>query len=302
MSNKREHTNTNDSKDNLDLTRREVLKGAVLSVASLAGAAAVPAQAAAQQQSPVELPAVGPPAGRRGHSFRFDSSITKVQVWGVRGNVYPRAYFQEFLPALVDRTLVFDDFTLGSEGTLSWIFTGPRGGFTVQFKPGEISLTQRYYDSPGLAPLLQHPPATRFPESISDSSTARFRGRVQSVRVTLDSQLGLHLYVNGRRIFQQTCVLDVERHQLAYSGNNPAMRGALIEPEVKEATVRVHSDRKRQTMLGFGGTTTPPAYVLLSPEGKRRWWELLCEYNLLLHLSNDVPATNAGKAAAHRRQ
>lgn len=264
------------------LSRRDVLKGAVLSVASLAAPAASSALPA-HSDATVQLPAEKPEAGSRGQSFGFDSSTHKVQVWGVHGAVYPRTYFNEFLPALVDRTLVFDDFDLGSDGVLSWIFTGPRGGFTIQFKPGKVSLSQRYYDSAGLAPLLTHPPASHFAESICDSSTIDFHGRVQSVRVTLDSRLGLELFVNGSKLVRQTCVMDVERHQLAYAGTAPTLHGALLEPEVNSANVKVYPDRRYQTMLGFGGTTTPPAYILLSPEGKRRWWELICEYNLLLH-------------------
>jgi O-glycosyl hydrolase len=283
MSKEHKPTPANNPEARLNLSRREVLKGAVLSVTTLAGSVTLPMHAAAQNQTVVQLPAAGPPAGNRGQSFSFDSSTQKVQVWGVHGEVYPRSYFGEFLPALVDRTLVFDDFDLSANGILSWIFTGPRAGFTVQFKPGEVSLTQRYYDSPGLAPLLTHPPASHFAESISDSSTVKFQGRVQSVRVALDSRLRLELFVNGSRLLQQTCVMDVERHQLAYAGASPSVHGAMLDPEVETATVEVHPDRKHQTMLGFGGTTTPPAYVLLSPEGKRRWWELLCEYNLLLH-------------------
>ena len=43
-------------------------------------------------------------------------------------------------------------------------------------------------------------------------------------------------------------------------------------------------------MLGFGGITTPTAYVQLSAEGKRRWWKLLAEYNLLLQREFPVGA------------
>jgi hypothetical protein len=35
-------------------------------------------------------------------------------------------------------------------------------------------------------------------------------------------------------------------------------------------------------MLGFGGIATPPAYAQLSHEGRRKWWKVLCEYNLLI--------------------
>ena len=38
-----------------------------------------------------------------------------------------------------------------------------------------------------------------------------------------------------------------------------------------------------QEMLGWGGTTTPPAFAELSPRGAGEWWRMLAEYNLLLH-------------------
>jgi O-glycosyl hydrolase len=44
--------------------------------------------------------------------------------------------------------------------------------------------------------------------------------------------------------------------------------------------VRIDPKQRHQTMLGFGGIATPTAYAQLSPAGKRRWWELVCEYNL----------------------
>jgi len=283
MSKEPETNTTNAPETKVNLTRREALKGAVLSVTSLAGLSGLPVEAATQVQTPVRLPAASLPGGSRRHAFRFSATTEKVQVWGVKGEIYPHVFFQEFLPALIDRTLVFDDFDLGDDGALSWIFTGRHGGFTVEFKPGQVLLTQRYYDSPGLSPLLKHPPSNHFPERICDSSAVQYQGIVRSVRVVLDSRLGLALFVNGREICHQTCVLDVERHQVAYTGKKPNVRGALLEPEIETASVEVHPARRRQMMIGFGGTTTPPAYVLLSPEGKRRWWELLSEYNLLLH-------------------
>lgn len=282
MSKSQKPADTNNLEAKLNLSRREVLKGAALSVASLAGAAALPGSASAQNQGPIQLPAAGQPAGRREKSFRYESATKKIRIWGVHGEVFPRTYFEEFLPALFDRTLVFDDFNLGDNGIFSWIFTGYHAGFTVQFKPGEISLIQRYYDSPGLSPLLTHPPSSHFPERVFDSSMATYRGRVRSLRVAMDSRLGLTLFANGRKIFHQICVFDVERHQLVYTGKNPNIQGAILEPEVETATVEVHPERRHQTIVGFGGTTPPPAYVMLSPEGKRQWWELVCEYNLLL--------------------
>jgi hypothetical protein len=35
-------------------------------------------------------------------------------------------------------------------------------------------------------------------------------------------------------------------------------------------------------MIGFGGIATPTAYAELSPEGKKKWWNFVQEYNLLI--------------------
>ncbi len=44
----------------------------------------------------------------------------------------------------------------------------------------------------------------------------------------------------------------------------------------------MHPSETHQTMLGFGGSPSIPAYMQLSEEGKRQYWELLKRYNLLL--------------------
>jgi hypothetical protein len=59
-------------------------------------------------------------------TFRFDPAMEKIAVWG-RGAELPRVYFEEWLPALFERTLVFERFEPG-EAALEWIFTGERAG------------------------------------------------------------------------------------------------------------------------------------------------------------------------------
>jgi len=61
------------------------------------------------------------------------------------------------------------------------------------------------------------------------------------------------------------------------------VRGRLLPPAVEAATVDVDDAVRFQQMLGWGGTTTPPAFAELSPQGAREWWNILAEYNLLLH-------------------
>jgi hypothetical protein len=45
-----------------------------------------------------------------------------------------------------------------------------------------------------------------------------------------------------------------------------------------------------QQMIGWGGTTTPPAFAELSQEGAREWWSKLAEYNLLLQREYPIGA------------
>src|ERR1035438_1240466 len=88
----------------------------------------------------------------------------------------------------------------------------------------------------------------------------------------------------------QHCHLDVNRHQLAMVGEQGGFRGRILPAVVETATVMVDPTRRFQQMVGWGGTTTPPAFAELSEEGKREWWRKLVEYNLLLHREYPIGA------------
>jgi O-glycosyl hydrolase len=232
------------------------------------------------------LPAWSPPATAPAERFRFDASPAKLQDghWRVAG--LPRRYFDEFLPAIFERTLVIDQLEL-KQGRLEWIFTGEFGGFTLEVWDKGLRALQRYYDSFGLGDLEK---PHRHPERITADSTATFQGNLRAVTVRLDSRLNLSVLLNGKEAIQQKCLLDVRRHQLAWVGSEGAAAGYVLAPETTSATVDVNPSHTHQTMLGFGGITTPTAYVQLSAEGKRRWWKLLAEYNLLIQREFPVGA------------
>jgi O-glycosyl hydrolase len=221
------------------------------------------------------LVAVTAPASE---DFRFDAFAGKVAIWG-RGSELPRVYFHEWLPAIFERTLVLRRFDPG-DGTLEWIFTGDRGGFTVLLDNASVRLSQRFYDSFGFNPLEK---PSRHPERVRQESSAALAGVPQSVRVSLNHRMSVAVIVDGKEVLRQICLLDVRRHQLAFSGKPGNIEGALERPESADTLVRVDPSRRHQTMLGFGGITTPMAWRELSEEGKRHWWQLLREYNLLLH-------------------
>ena len=226
------------------------------------------------------LPAWSGPSSA-GDGFALTSALSPRQRWNVPGP--PRKYFSEWLPALFERTLAIDEWR-GEKNELSWIFTGPTGGFTVEVGAGKVRLAQRYYDSPGLSkvpPIAERP--ARHPEGLWEESSAEYSGDLRAVTVLLDHRLSVHVALNGKEALAAHCALDVNQHQLAYSGEEGAIRGRLLPPAIEAATVRVDASARFQEMLGFGGTTTPPAYAELSPEGQRVWWRKLAEYNLLLH-------------------
>ena len=232
------------------------------------------------------LPAWSPPAIAPAERFRFDASPENLQGghWRVPG--LPRRYFQELLPATFERTLVIDQLEF-KQGALEWIFTGEFGGFTIAASDKGIRVSQCYYDSFGLGDLEK---PQRHPERITAESTATFQGNLRAITVRLDSQLNLSVLLNGKEAIRQSCFLDVRQHQLAWQGSEGVAAGYFLAPETTGTSVDVNPAQTHQTMLGFGGITTPTAYVQLSAKGKRRWWKLLAEYNLLLQREFPVGA------------
>jgi hypothetical protein len=246
---------------------------------------AAPAVAAQEQSAPArpakeDLPAWnGPAAG--GDAFALPGAPSPRTKWVVPWS--PRKYFPEWLPALFERTIEMDEWR-GGEAQLQWIFTGPCGGFTVEAGGGKVRLAVRYFDSTGLSkvPPVQARPG-RHPEGLWEESAAEFTGDLKAITVVSDHRLTVRVLLNGKEVLTSGASLEVNRHQLAFTGKSGAVRGRLLPPAVEAASVEVDDAAQFQTMIGWGGTTTPPAFAELSPQGVREWWRILAEYNLLLH-------------------
>jgi hypothetical protein len=244
---------------------------------------------APEQDTPARVEKLALPAGPAvagGETFDFPLPPSPRLRWKVTG--LPRQYFLEWLPALFERTLAIEAWKT-PQSQLQWIFTGPMGGFTVEAGAGKVKLSQRYDDSPALAKYSAVCNA-RHPEAVVEETSVEYSGQLQSIAVTLDHRLSLRVSLNGREALVQHCHLDVNRHQLAMSGEEGGFRGRLLPAVVEAATVNVDSSTRYQQMVGWGGTTTPPAYAELSPEGSRAWWRKLVEYNLLLHREYPIGA------------
>jgi hypothetical protein len=218
------------------------------------------------------------PAG--GDKFTFPGPVSPRTRWIVPGP--PRKYFSEWLPALFERTIEIEEWS--ADLPLRWIFTGPRGGFTVEARTGQVRLVVRYYDSPGLSkvpPVAQRP--GRHPEGLFEESSVSFRGDLKAITVVADHRLTLRILLNGQEALSSRVVPDVNRHQLAVDSEQSKVRGRLLAEVAQPASVTVEEGVRFQEMLGWGGTTTPPAFAELSPEGVGEWWRAIAEYNLLLH-------------------
>ena len=240
------------------------------------------AAAALFGQTAIDLP---PPevSVTGGERFEMSAQRDRAAVWG-RGVDIPRVYFAEFLPALFSRTLALDD-NLPPGSALEWILTGDEGGITIRMTPALVHVAQRYYDSFGLGD--SHPPKERFPEKVWEQSEISYSGNLRTVTLTLDHKLGLLLLLNGRQVLRQRCLLEVRRHQLAWTpargDRTGRVPGGMIQPPAVSAEVKVNPARRHQTIYGFGGILSAPAFAQLSARGKSQWWKLVREYNLLIH-------------------
>jgi O-glycosyl hydrolase len=216
------------------------------------------------------------PTDVRRTAFELGEDKGEFYSWG-RGRDF-RFFFDEFLPALFERTIVLDEFDAGNE--LQWIFTGEHGGFTVTIDPNQVSLSQRFYDSAAFNQINKN--NARHPEWNAPPVKAAYQNPLRAVTVTMNHKLGLSVALDGREVLREECLLDVSRHQLRLTGGKGKVRGTMLQPNPEPAVVQIDSEKRHQTMMGFGGIATPTAYAQLSAEGKQQWWKLLQEYNLLI--------------------
>ncbi|SEG02005.1 O-Glycosyl hydrolase [Bryocella elongata] len=228
-------------------------------------------------QVAVSVPAFHASAAEAQQSFRFVADGPKGPGW-TRPDEIARVYFPEPLPAFFTRTLELDA-PIPDGGSLEWIFTGPHAGFTVTLTPTTVRLNERYYNSVALSDGGTYPSKT-----IAEESRA-YTGAARSLRVVVDSHLSVNVQLNGETILTAHLVFDLTRHQLMYRAprtHHDVVTGHLLKPEIAQATLTVHPEEHRQTMLGFGGSPSVPAYAGLSAAGKRQYWEMMKRYNLLL--------------------
>jgi O-glycosyl hydrolase len=224
-------------------------------------------------QEAFNLPSVSAPTQPPAQSFAFASDGPIGPGW-TRPDVPARTYFNEQLPALFSRALSLDA-AVPEKGTLTWIFTGPRAGFTIELGPNKLRLYQRFYDSSALTGKA----------GIIHDDAREFTGTPRTLAVTLDSHLNVTVLLNNAAIITQPCVFDVVRHQLMFTAprkEHITLSGTLLSTTPANATITVSPAEKHQTMIGFGGSPSIPTYAEMSGAGKKQYWDILRRYNLLI--------------------
>jgi O-glycosyl hydrolase len=225
-----------------------------------------------------QMPFANTATANAAQPFQFVSDGPLSQVWG-RAEELPRVFFPERLPAFFSRTISLDS-DLPREARMSWIFTGRDGGFTIEVSHSLVRVYQRYYDSYGL--LDSH---TTNPERIVQETVALVPGTLHQLTVTLDAHLELRVLANGSPLVQQNCMFDVSRHQLLFQApraRHMVVTGTLLPVPQGATQISVDATHHHQTIFGFGGSPSIPAYESLSEDGKKRYWQILSRYNLLI--------------------
>lgn len=214
--------------------------------------------------------------------FSFSADHGTAVTWG-RGEELGGVYFDERLPSFFKRRIEFDTLDL-KNGTVEWIFTGQIGGFSLTVANDTVWLYQRFYDSFGLNQVESNTLyAKRHPEKIWISSGIAYKGALSSLEINVTHQLELVLFLNGVKAAKQRLFFDITAHQLRCSDKQVNIKGSMQAPKANNARIRISQQQQYQEILGFGGIAISTAYNRLSAEGKKHWWRILKENNLLLH-------------------
>lgn len=209
--------------------------------------------------------------------FAFASDGPVGPGW-TRPDAIARVYFAGELPALFSRTIRLDG-DVPERTKLSWIFTGPRAGMTVELTSSKVRLTERFYDSTALDG------GGNYPDKTVREEEQQYVGHARALTVVVDAHLAVTVLLNGERVLVAPLLFDLTRQQLMFSGprnEHMTLAGALLAETPHDAIVTVDAAKVHQEMLGFGGSPSVPAYAELSDEGKRMYWQMLKRYNLLV--------------------
>ncbi len=232
---------------------------------------------AAHAQEAVVIPQPKATAQTAAQRFEFASDGPVGPGWG-RPDAIARVYFKGELPALFKRTLQFDG-EVPEHTKLSWIFTGPHAGMTVELTSSKVRLVERFYDSTALDG------GGNYPDKTVREEEQQYVGNARALTVVVDAHLSVQVLLNGERVLTAPLLFDLTRQQLMFSGprnEHLTLAGALMDETAEDATITANAAKVHQEMLGFGGSPSVPTYRELSDRGKQMYWQMLKRYNLLV--------------------
>src|SRR6185437_7805040 len=96
-------------------------------------------------------------------------------------------------PALFSRTIRLDG-DVPERTKLSWIFTGPRAGLTVELTSSKVRLTERFYDSTALDG------GGNYPDKTVREEEQQYVGHARALTVVVDAHLAVTVLLNGERV------------------------------------------------------------------------------------------------------
>lgn len=214
-------------------------------------------------------------------NFSMNSASPRYLIWGVGND--ERFYFQEWLPAFFSRELQFD--TLSENAVFFWILTGKRGRIELRKEKDKLVLQQIYTNSFSLFPqdpfTVKGRDCGRHPEKVFTEDSVPLL-HLHSLRLDYDKNMELSVFVNDVPVIRQHSLLDITQHQLCLRGENSIASGSLNGPDSIHLYPRSHPETMHQEILGFGGITSTLSYHELSENGKKKWWDYIRSYNLLI--------------------
>jgi hypothetical protein len=200
-----------------------------------------------------------------------------------------RLFMDEFLPPLFRRTLVRDAPVKAGE-TITWALTGPRAGLTVKMRANRVEFIAVCYDSNALHPepvLAGNGEASSFPEKQMSLFDGNVEGEVKSVPVVMHDEMEVELLINGVSMSRWLYLEDVSRHQLQVNENH-APQYRMLRPVAEAVEVKVHTSKRHQTILGWGGITSKAAFHMLNEDAKEDWWKFPYDYGF--NIQREYPA------------
>jgi hypothetical protein len=120
-------------------------------------------------------------------------------------------YFKGELPALFTRTLQLDG-DVPERTKLSWIFTGPHAGLTVELTSSKVRLVERFYDSTALDG------GGNYPDKTVRDVEQQYVGHARALTVVVDAHLAVSVLLNGERVLTAPLMFDLTRQQLMFGG------------------------------------------------------------------------------------